>query len=277
MADTKISALTATTTIAGLDVLPIVVDTTGTPVTKKVSIDNFLGQGWIGLGAITYEDADAPSYTFSLASDMTGILSVGMRIKLTDSTVKYFIITGVGSYSGGKTIITVYGGTDYTLSGGAITAGYYSTVKAPFGFPLSPAKWTQTFSDTGLRSQASPTQGTWYNVGTSTLSIPIGCWNVFYKVNVQINNTGTLIVPKTTLSTANNSESDIDFSYQIDMTHSSNFLYMGLAITSITKIITLTSKTSYYLNGCAGNTGSSQLYFRGDYGTTIIGAVSAYL
>jgi hypothetical protein len=271
MADTKISALTATTTIAGLDVLPIVVDTTGTPVTKKVSIDNFLGQGWIGLGAITYEGADAPSYTFSLASDMTGILSVGMRIKLTDSTVKYFIITGVGSYSGGKTIITVYGGTDYTLSGGAITAGYYSTVKAPFGFPLIPSKWTVETTDTSSRSQASAVAGTWYNLGSITHSVPIGSWFTEYTVII-LHDSSSSRQLRTTFSTANNSESDSDFTNGATITGT----YESI-ISYKRKNISVSSKTTYYLLTTCFTAGTPTIYNSNDVQKLVIRSVCAYL
>ena len=44
-----------------------------------------------------------------------------------------------------------------------VTLPNYSITKAPFGFPLSPAKWTVEVTDTSERVQASPTQDTWYN------------------------------------------------------------------------------------------------------------------
>ncbi len=40
MADKKITALTATTTVVAADVIPVVTDTTGTPTTKKVTASN---------------------------------------------------------------------------------------------------------------------------------------------------------------------------------------------------------------------------------------------
>jgi hypothetical protein len=57
----------------------------------------------------------------------------------------------------------LYGGTDYTLAaaGDAITAPYYSVVKAPLGFPLNSNKWTVKVTDATIRSQLTPTANTW--------------------------------------------------------------------------------------------------------------------
>jgi len=52
MADKKITALTATTTVVAADVIPVVTDTTGTPTTKKVTASNLAAAiALIGLNA----------------------------------------------------------------------------------------------------------------------------------------------------------------------------------------------------------------------------------
>ena len=52
MADKKITALTATTTVVAADVIPVVTDTTGTPTTKKVTGSNLAAAiALIGLDA----------------------------------------------------------------------------------------------------------------------------------------------------------------------------------------------------------------------------------
>jgi hypothetical protein len=110
---------------------------------KKVQKVNLLKglvpeNGWIPAGETwTYNSADDPTYTFTISGDKTDKYSAGMRIKLTQTTAKYFIITKV-AYSSPNTTITVYGGTDYDLANAAITSPYYSTQKAPQGFPLNP-------------------------------------------------------------------------------------------------------------------------------------------
>ena len=222
--------------------------------------------GWITAGTFTYASADAPTYVITVASGAASIYNVGDRIKLTDSTVKYFIITAVADTS-----LTVYGGTDYTLSGGAITLPFYSHQKAPLGFPTSPIKWSQEFSDVSDRTQASPTTGTWYNIGTSKLDIPIGAWRLFYFVNTNaVSSSGNAYV-NITLSTANNSQSDAGFSTLYTAT-------TGGVIFPVTKekFVLLAAKTTYYLNMNAQNACSTIQYIN-SYGTGIIKAVCAYL
>ena len=52
MADKKITALTATTSVVAADVIPVVTDTTGTPTTKKVTASNLAASiAAIGLNA----------------------------------------------------------------------------------------------------------------------------------------------------------------------------------------------------------------------------------
>ena len=52
MADKKITALTATTTVVAADVIPVVTDVSGTPTTKKVTASNLAASiAAIGLNA----------------------------------------------------------------------------------------------------------------------------------------------------------------------------------------------------------------------------------
>ena len=240
------------------------------------SHDYKISNGWIPLGACTYEGADAPTFTFSLASDMTGILSAGMRIKLTDSTVKYFIITAVGAFSVGKTIITVYGGTDYTLSGGAITLPYYSIQKAPFGFPLDPTKWTVQNIQTADAQQVSPTASTWYNKGGS-LSIPIGAWKVNYQIHGYIYSDNLAMDYGTTLSTANNSASDTSWVYY-SILEATKINVSKLSVAHTREgFLVLASKATYYLNVITTKASMATLYVNSGWSPTIIRATSAYL
>jgi hypothetical protein len=184
-----------------------------------------------------------------------------MRLKLTDVTVKYFIITAVSSYTGGNTTITVYGGTDYTLSGGAITLPYYSSMKAPFGFPLDPTKWYVELQDTSNRNTTS---GTYVNVGSLVLNIPIGSWEIYAK---GILSNGGASYTFFTLSTGTTTESDPDFTVA----------HYGTPILAhfVMKKISVAAKTPYYINlqSQDGNTAS----LRGDAVPTIIHATCAYL
>jgi hypothetical protein len=141
-----------------------------------------IGAGWLAAEETwTYASADAPTFTFTVPGDKSTKYYPGMRIKLTQTTVKYFIITKV-VYSSPNTTITVYGGTDYTLASATIIYPYYSSAKAPAGFPLDPAKWTVLLTDSTDRYQSIPVKDTIYNPGSLSISLPIGIWNISFQV-----------------------------------------------------------------------------------------------
>jgi hypothetical protein len=85
-----------------------------------------LSDGWIKPTG-TWTRASASSIT--VPSGAASLYSVGDKIKLTDTTVKYFSVTAVAD-----TLLTVTGGTDYTLVG-TISSYYYSKTSSPAGFP----------------------------------------------------------------------------------------------------------------------------------------------
>jgi hypothetical protein len=211
--------------------------------------------GWIpSFYPWTYVSADGPTGIFSIPSDMTNILQPGMRVKYTQTTVKYGIITAVGAYAAGVTPITIYGGTDYTTANAAISANYYSTVKAPFGFPLSPIKWTVTVTDVTNRTQSSPVLGTWYNLGAVSIGIPIGIWNIVYFVSIYIGAGAGQFSVEVTLSTTNASESDTQFTSFAKLINDT-----GVSLTR-SQIISLGSKTSYYLNTATQSAAITTMY-----------------
>ena len=277
MADLKITELDANTTPIGADLVAIVDDVAGTAKTEKITLANLgLVDGWMPASETwTYASADDPTYTFTIASfDATSKYSAGMKIKLTNASVKYFIITKVTFDDPGSTI-TVYGGTDYDLADSAISLNYYSTQKAPLGFPLSPAKWTVTTTDVTNRSQSTPTSAVWYNLGSVTVSIPIGVWRTYYKVSAGTGRTLTSIGELyITLSTANNSESDADLTTWVDLTSGNAALFLYSAV-SAEKTLAITSKTSYYLNTMT--LGGTSIQNINSKNKLIIRAVCAYL
>ena len=200
-----------------------------------------------------------------------------MRIKLTQTTVKYFIITGVSTYSGGNTTITVYGGTDYDLANAAITSPYYSTQKAPQGFPLSPIKWTVKTTSTDSYATATPTANTWYTYANLVISVPIGVWKLGYQANVGVDGSSvTGVIVQATLSTANNSESDTEFTCFTRSEGASGNITLNTFV-SKEKYVSISSKTSYYLLNKTASTGIANITFPGGNGNNLIMAVSAYL
>jgi hypothetical protein len=224
--------------------------------------------GWTQSGeAWTYATADSPSFTFTITGDKTGKYSPGMRVKLTQTTVKYFIVTKV-EYSNPNTTITVYGGTDYTLTNATITDPYFSTHKAPYGFPLDPTKWTvEVLPSNG--NQSSPSANTWYNVGSASINVPIGSWRLIYVTVLGFDHsTSELYDAYATLSTSNNSESDTTLTSGLA---NKGFLTTGLGYRE--KFINVNNSITYYLNVKTSATGLNYLYRN----STSIKAVCAYL
>lgn len=227
----------------------------------------------------TYNSADDPTYTFYASGDQTGVYSPGMRIRLVQGgSTKYFIITAVSSYDGGndRTTITVYGGTDYDLTSGTITEPSYSHVKAPFGFPLDPAKWTVSVSNASA-TQGSPAQNTWYNLG-GNIVVPIGAWEIYYETTAYFDDTsssysGDALV---TLSTANNTESDATMSVTGIKAQGTNTTLSAASGVRKSRYINLSSKTTYYLNCKTTISGVNNINI-GFGGTNVIVAKCAYL
>lgn len=233
--------------------------------------------GWIPSGETwTYAASDDPTYTFTIASfDATSKYSAGMRVKLTDSGTQYFIITKVVFDDPGSTI-TVYGGTDYDLSGGAITNPYYSMMKAPLNFPIEPSIWSHALTSTSDRTTNSPAQNTWYNA--ESLVIPQGIWMV--KVMCCIagyDTSATAIDIEVTLSTANNSESDANWTMYRSLEAPSGTLQSKLVFYREKQIDLSSAKDTYYLNYRTTLSGMAQIQILGGLSTTYIIAQSVYL
>ena len=255
-----------------------VVESAETAATDAEALITEFNGGWVDAQETwTYASADDPTFTFTVAADVTTKYSAGMKIKLTQSTVKYFIVTAVSTYSGGNTTITVYGGTDYDLADAAISSNYYSTQKAPQGFPLNPAKWSVEATDTNTETQATPTDNVWYNLGSISLSVPIGSWKIGYSVLAGASKTSTTILGvQTTLSTANNSESETKLSgYFAYIAASGNITLRHEVYREF--YVSLSSKASYYLNTKTGTESVANIYNYGSILPTRIFAICAYL
>ena len=103
--------------------------------------------GWIpATGTWTYASAT----TITVPSGAAAIYSVGDKIKLTQTTVKYFYVVAVAN-----TVLTVTGGSDYTVANEAITLPYYSKAASPLGFPTW-FNWLPTLSWTAGTTPTNP-------------------------------------------------------------------------------------------------------------------------
>jgi hypothetical protein len=133
MANAKISAWTASTTApAETDAFPTVESMGGTPAHKRKAwsvLREALGalNGWINPNQTwTYASAT----TITVPSGAASIYAVGTKIKLTQTTVKYFYVIGVAD-----TVLTVVGNGAVVVTNAAISANYYSNATSPVGFP----------------------------------------------------------------------------------------------------------------------------------------------
>lgn len=156
-----------------------------------------------------------------------------------DLTVTKYALVTDSSYANPTTTVTIYSGTDFTMMNSIISNAYYSTQKAPYGFPLGQEKWTQSYWVLTDSSQNTPTQNTWYNLGGS-LSVPIGKWSLGYSAVMLIADpvAATLM---SSLSTTNNTLGDVRILGSI----------FGINIVgTVTRDlpISLFAKQTYYLN-----------------------------
>lgn len=274
MADTKISDLTELLAVSADDLFVIVDDPSGTPETKKITVENLTIGGWIPAGETwTYASANDPEFTFTISGDKTSKYWPGMRLKLDQSGEKFFIVTAV-SYSDPDTTVTIYGGTDYDLANAAIASPAYSREKAPLGFPLSPDLWSVIVNDTTARTQTNPVDGTWYNLGSLSINIPTGVWEVSYQAPLLLQDVAnTSLYGLASLSTANNSESDKEFTVTLAI----NAAFAHRVNVTKRKILELAAMDTYYFIAQSSSSSIDTLSITNSVATFLLKAKCAYL
>lgn len=237
----------------------------------KNAFNNQVAQGWYKTGinpTFTFVSYDSETRTGVVSSnlDMTPYLNVGMKVKFTqNSAIKYAFITAITSNS-----ITLFLGTDYSINSSAISNTYYSMLKAPFGFPTSPTKWSIVIRP--ALSQANATLNTYYSSAT-TLVLPIGAFNISWSgVATLTGGAAAQVSAKYSLSTSTTSETDSDFSSPI-----TGYVYTATAAISSSiskaKTLVIASKTTYYLVGVVTQKAETTGLYAGNY----ISATCAYL
>ena len=191
-------------------------------------------------------------------------------------TVQKYALVTKSSYSNPTTTVTIYSGTDHTLANATISNAYYSTQKAPYGFPLNPKKW-EVQIETGSVGQGSPTAFQSYNLGGS-IPVPIGLWKIYYSCEgyVQRSSNGDINF-RTSMSTTNNGTTE----YQ-DLSGEIRSASSGTGTVVIGGMITkeafrkINAKTTYYLNASTDGSGQTQIGL-GDYLNSVIRATSTLL
>lgn len=107
--------------------------------------------GWVAFNeTLTY----ASGTSVTIVGDRTDVLSVGDKVKFTQTTEKQFYVASVAAASG-TTTLGLAAGTNYTVANAAITTPYYSKAASPQGF-LHWFGWTPTWSG----FSTDPTGGT---------------------------------------------------------------------------------------------------------------------
>jgi len=254
----RISALTELTSLASDDYL-VVLDSSAN-IAKKITIANAFGiadNGFVAAGeSWTYSAYSATTRIaqITVPTDATTKYYAGMRVKFTQPTdgVKVGIIMYVQA-----TTLHVFMKSGNDFDNEAITSPFYSTAYAPLGFDLNPTLWQLEATDTTLRSQITPTTDTWYNLGSFSLTVGVGAWEVGYMVTPYFTRASAgAIRIGTTLSTANNSQSDAQMDCQIE----SNSLVYSSNSQHNNKTVNLTSQTTFYLNTRSETSGADSIY-----------------
>jgi len=231
--------------------------------------------GWYQTGlnpTLTYSSWDSTTKTGVVNTnlDLTGYLSVGMKVKFTqNATTKYGIITAISSST-----ITLFMGTDYTLTNDPISDAYYSIVRAPYGFPMEPDKWTIIITDVTNRSQNTPVYNTWYNIGGLNILVPVGSWKLSYRVQTE-HERATAGYPSVYCALSTSANSISNFLYQ-----SQGFFFSANICSLILQhefVVNLTTPTTFYLIAKTDQNNCTKLSFRGDLTRTIMKAVCNYL
>lgn len=135
--------------------------------------------------------AYASASTITVPSGAAAKYSKGDKIKLTQSaTVKYFYVKSVAD-----TVLTVTGGSDYTVADATISANFYSHQSSPIGFPAYFNTTATTFNATYVDNGSGGTISTSTSRFTISGNICIWTYKTGEGYKVGTNNTFQLTIP----------------------------------------------------------------------------------
>ena len=237
--------------------------------------------GWIDASdeSWSYVSYTAPVGVVNITGDKTTKYTTGMKVKFTQAAaIRYGIITAVGAFSGGFTPLTIYFGTDYSLLNAAFSAQGYSFGRAPFGFPSSRAKWTIKVTSTTVNNRASPANGTWYNQGAYSITLPVGAWHLRAKLDTEAQLSASVDADLyACLSTGPSTSSDNELIDGFKVTDVNNSIRKVMHIWK--NDIIISSPATYYANIMVSQSSgtASQVTLRGDNRTVVIEGECAYV
>ncbi len=181
--------------------------------------------GWLAVSeAWTYASAT----TITVPTGATARYQKGDRIKITQSaTVKYFYIASVAT-----TVLTVTGGSDYTVSNSAISNQAVSHQLSPVGFPQwfnYAETWTgYSVAPTGGYCQFCvigttvtvninrPTAGT-SNANTNKISLPITGEALGVRIQMSVQTMDNSVESVTSIGTNDSTPSSTTFNFYKDI------------------------------------------------------------
>lgn len=211
---------------------------------------------------------------FTVPTDATEKYFPGMRIRFSQPTdgEKFGIVTKVTA-----TELTVFINTDYDFDNEEIIRPHYSVAKSPFGFDADTDKWKVQVTDAGIYSQASPAGGTWYNLGSITIDIPVGLWGITHRVAGHAKRSSSFSSNMAvTLSTGAATESDADHTGAVFVQNLISQNQSAPYGQEVTREKYFSSKTTMYLNEMTPDVGDD-LEIVGDVAATRVTAICGYL
>lgn len=138
---------------------------------KTQSISTDLKNGWLlAPGTFSYASAS----TINTSVDLTSLIQIGDKIRLNNTSQKFFVVKAITS-----SLITLQAGTTYTVANLAVTDVYFSKEANPQGFPA-------VFNFTVAVSSGGGTTPTFQNYNGQFYTVGRLC---FYTISV--NGTGT--------------------------------------------------------------------------------------
>lgn len=210
-------------------------------------LNNYLKTGWVRANEEwVYSSVDDPTGVITIDGDVTNKYSLGMRIKfLNGGNTIYGIITKL-EYFSPNTILTflheIKPSTSkalYLMTNASITDVFFSTMKAPYNFPVDKSKWTIRVTNGDNLTQSNPVSGTVYNLGGISFYVPIGVWNINYEAILFVDRgTSGTVNFISSLSESNNAETNAICGLMNEtspVTASANFNKNGGLYTSTTK------------------------------------------
>ena len=129
----------------------------------------------------------ASATTITVPSGAASLYQKGDKIKITQTTAKYFYITTVAD-----ALLTVTGGSDYSVANAAITSPNYSKASNPQGFPIS-FNWTPVWTSSGGAFTNDPTtnSATFFIIGN------LFFYRVHFTYNATSGGSGTTDITNT--------------------------------------------------------------------------------